>query len=296
MADTKDFYFKLFAREYLTSGEIRELPLEAQGILPRLWSVCCLEGSMPADLEDLSIAAGVKVSHLRSHMRSLMRFFCEGEDGRLFSRRMERERNARLRVSEGASKAAKAKHDKEKAPKQPPAPPALAPANAAANAPAVNSSELIVKNTEAQAHSKDSCAAPAGPDAPPASPVLYLVPCSGTGAKTWPLTQAKLDEWTQAFPAVDVKAELRKAIQWLKDNPANAKTFRGMPAYFGRWLSKAQDRTPTTPTKGAPYATRTPHHRAGIDAAYIEQLSGRQPAPAPADEEVLDLWARAQGE
>jgi hypothetical protein len=126
--------------------------------------------------------------------------------------------------------------------------------------------------------------------------VLYQVPCSGTGTKTWALTQEKLDEWLEAFPGIDVKLELRKSIQWLKDNPTKIKTHRGMPAFFGRWLSNAQDRTPTTPhTQGAPHATRSPRHRQAVDAAYIEQLAGRQPAPAPADEEVLDLWARAEG-
>jgi hypothetical protein len=122
--------------------------------------------------------------------------------------------------------------------------------------------------------------------------VLYQVPCSGTGAKTWPLTQAKLDEWTQAFPAVDVKAELRKSIQWLKDNPTKIKTHRGTPAFFGRWLSNAQDRTPTTPhPQGGSHAQ---HHRSRTDQNFAAQLAAAQaergPAQTLSDAEVRELW------
>lgn len=132
-----------------------------------------------------------------------------------------------------------------------------------------------------------SCAAPDKPDAPPPSPVLYQVPCAGSGAKTWPLTQAKMDEWVEAFPGVDVPAELRKAIQWLKDNPNRSKTARGMPAFFGRWLGNAQDRNPGSkhhPT-GAPHVSRSPAHRAEVDAAYADAIAQR---PAQRVESVAD--------
>lgn len=148
-----------------------------------------------------------------------------------------------------------------------------------------------------------SCAEPDPPTpAPDASPVLYLVPCKGLGGKGWGLTQAKIDEWTEAFPGVDVKTHLRKAIQWLKDNPSRGKTARGMPAFFGNWLSREQDRNSKTQTNtnGAPNGKI--HHRTETDQAYVRQLEDRDarrsanstPAATP-DFDLQSLFADSPG-
>jgi hypothetical protein len=59
--------------------------------------------------------------------------------------------------------------------------------------------------------------------------------------QTWTLAGSKLDEWSSAYPHLDVEAELRKARQWLIDNPPKRKTLRGMPRFLNGWLSRAQD-------------------------------------------------------
>ena len=108
----QDFFFKLFAREFLTSREVRELSLQDQAILLRLWCVCCLEGTIPSDLEDLSLLCGVKPTLLRSFERSLQRpferFFKRSPEGDLYSPRMERERERNQRVRESAANAGRA--------------------------------------------------------------------------------------------------------------------------------------------------------------------------------------------
>jgi len=77
------------------------------------------------------------------------------------------------------------------------------------------------------------------PASPPlASTVEMEFPC--VGGKVWPLTTAKASEYRESFPLVDVGSELRKALQWCRDNPNKRKTPRGMPAFLGRWLTKAQ--------------------------------------------------------
>jgi hypothetical protein len=93
--------------------------------------------------------------------------------------------------------------------------------------------------------SASSCPEPAkppasGPPAPVDPPVLTF-PVVGTGGREWHLSAAKLAEYRRAFPGVDVPAELLKARQWCLDNPAKRKTARGMPAFLGRWLGRAQD-------------------------------------------------------
>lgn len=76
------------------------------------------------------------------------------------------------------------------------------------------------------------------------SPVVMVLSCNG-GVKEWPLTEAKMAEYRGSFPGVDVLSECRKARQWCFDNPSKRKTFNGMAAFLGRWLSKAQDRSGT---------------------------------------------------
>ena len=59
--------------------------------------------------------------------------------------------------------------------------------------------------------------------------------------RQWSLTQAKLDEYRESFPSLDVMAECRKARQWLLDSAARRKTAKGMPKFLGSWLGRAQD-------------------------------------------------------
>jgi len=104
----QDFYFKFFAREFLTSKEVRVLSLEDQAILIRLWCVCCLEGVLPEDLEELSMASGVKQVFLQKFEHLFEQFFKRDETGHRFSPRMEREREKSNKTREARSEAGKA--------------------------------------------------------------------------------------------------------------------------------------------------------------------------------------------
>ena len=73
-------------------------------------------------------------------------------------------------------------------------------------------------------------------DAPPA---LGTLPC--LGGKQWAFTPEDVDGWKEAYPAVDVMGELRKAREWLKANPKHGKTFGGMRSFANNWLKKEQN-------------------------------------------------------
>lgn len=92
----------------------------------------------------------------------------------------------------------------------------------------------------------ECCPEPAEPasEPPPSSPVVMVFPTVGNGRSGWPLTEAKVTEYRQTYPGVDVPAECRRAWQWCQDNPTRRKTVKGMPAFLARWLGKAQDRGP----------------------------------------------------
>ncbi len=72
-----------------------------------------------------------------------------------------------------------------------------------------------------------------------------------SGSGTWNLPKEKLDEWSSTFTGIDVGSQLRTAAQWLKDNPTNRKTDRGMIKFLGGWLTRAQNnpRPPLQPGK-----------------------------------------------
>jgi len=58
--------------------------------------------------------------------------------------------------------------------------------------------------------------------------------------KLWADWDDVLETWTQAYPALDIMAEVRSAHAWELENPANRKVDRRR--YLGAWLRRAQDR------------------------------------------------------
>lgn len=63
---------------------------------------------------------------------------------------------------------------------------------------------------------------------------------AATGA--WSVPDLLTDQWSKAYPAVDLHTELSKASVWLIANPKNQKS--NYARFLSNWLSKAQDRAP----------------------------------------------------
>lgn len=72
--------------------------------------------------------------------------------------------------------------------------------------------------------------------------VVIMLPCikQQNGSKVFPVMKSKYDEWTETYPGVNVLFELRKAKQWLTDNPSKQK--RNVVSFLSRWMARAQDR------------------------------------------------------
>lgn len=102
----------------------------------------------------------------------------------------------------------------------------------------------IEKETETTTDS--SCSELALPTSEPPE-TEFDFPCVGSGPKRFVLSRAKLDEYAESYPGVDVEAELRKARQWCRDNPKRRKTANGMLRFLAQWLSKSQNTTRGTP-------------------------------------------------
>ena len=57
-----------------------------------------------------------------------------------------------------------------------------------------------------------------------------------------PILESDVVKWAEAYPAVDVRTEIRQAAAWCDANPRNRKTANGMGRFLVNWLSRSQDR------------------------------------------------------
>ena len=58
---------------------------------------------------------------------------------------------------------------------------------------------------------------------------------------SWQLRKSQATEWKQLFPHLDLKAECRAALAWIKASPERRKTATGMPRFLVGWFTKAQN-------------------------------------------------------
>ena len=59
------------------------------------------------------------------------------------------------------------------------------------------------------------------------------------------VTEDDVAEYSDAYPAVDVRQQLRHLRQWNLDNPKNQKTRNGIRRHIGLWLSDKQNKAST---------------------------------------------------
>lgn len=129
-------------------------------------------------------------------------------------------------------------------PKQPTEEPAKQPAQSSEQ-PAISTvpPNLTQRNVTEPNETKPNDFGPEPPTAdagPTASPVILSFPVRGKPDKPWSLTEAKIAEYQETYPAIDAMSECRRAWQWLRDNPTQAKS--QIPKFLSNWLAEEQDR------------------------------------------------------
>jgi hypothetical protein len=138
---------------------------------------------------------------------------------------------------------------------------------------------------------KDACSEPV--PKPASEPPVLVFPTVGKGKKQWSLIEAKLAEYRESFPGVDVLAECRKALQWCRDNPTKRKTARGMPAFLTRWLGKAQNAGRAASNGKAGPPPETPEQRTARLARERKARGADEPRRAFTPEETEQLRRQA---
>jgi predicted phage replisome organizer len=95
--------------------------------------------------------------------------------------------------------------------------------------------------SKSKSKSKDITIGAKSKDSPPPEPAVIDLILNDKSS--YPITQSKIDEFKELYPAVDVMQELRKMKGWLIANPTNRKTKRGILRFVNSWLSREQDRS-----------------------------------------------------
>lgn len=103
------------------------------------------------------------------------------------------------------------------------------------------------------------------PEPEKSAPVACRLPL--VSGEEFDVLESDVSEWCEAFPAVDVRQQLRAMRAWLNANPNKRKTARGIKRFIVSWLDREQNR-PRGPSM-APLK----HHRDSFRQA-IRELSG----------------------
>lgn len=103
-------------------------------------------------------------------------------------------------------------------------------------------------------------------------PALMLFPVVRSDVD-WPLHQSQVDEWQQAFQTINVLAECRKALVWLKANDGRLKTYGGMPRFFVNWFTRATNSGASRYTPAVQQAV--PQRRQAWICPHVEECAHR---------------------
>ena len=110
----------------------------------------------------------------------------------------------------------------------------------------------------------------------PPDPSGILIPLNdGT---MYDVPESKINMWEEAYPAVDIRHELRKMAAWSDSNKSRRKTRRGVNAFINNWLSKEQDRG-SIYGSGSRQQKVAPAQAPTTKELYGEYLSGRTSTP-----------------
>ncbi|MDP9630060.1 UNVERIFIED_ORG: uncharacterized protein YdaU (DUF1376 family) [Ensifer adhaerens] len=109
----------------------------------------------------------------------------------------------------------------------------------------------------------------------PTSPTAIELPA--LNGDMVPVSEADVAEWSEAFPAVQVRQQLAAMRSWLNANPKNRKTSKGMKRFVVSWLSRDQDRgggRQHPQAQAPPRETEHARHQREFREAIQQKLNG----------------------
>jgi uncharacterized protein YdaU (DUF1376 family) len=226
--------FQYYPKDFLADANVIPMTLTEVGAYWKLVSICWLQGSLPSGHAALARLLGIGTTAFTRLWPALEPCFRLNND-RLVHPRLEHERREQVKRRRASAKNGRLGGRPRNLvgsfglPKQEPR----------KSSPSASASASASASTDT-----DSSATRAEPS------VLDFPVIGRPGQPTWGLTLTLVDEWTAAYPGLDVLAECRRALAWVRAN--RPKTARGMPAFLVRWLNQAVDRPRGVPSGGQP--------------------------------------------
>lgn len=108
---------------------------------------------------------------------------------------------------------------------------------------------------------------PVSPPAEPPSPPLLVFPTDGK-PREWALRREQVDEWATVYTSLDVLAECRAALAWVRADAGRRKTPGGMARFLVGWLNRATNNrrsaAPAADTRRNPHPVH-PENQAAYD-------------------------------
>ncbi len=98
----------------------------------------------------------------------------------------------------------------------------------------------------------------------------------------------KLAEWTSLYEKISVPFEIRKAAQWLRDNPG--KKYKSWSRFMGNWLSRAHERQIGIEKKVAVGASASQNKKSQSLQDWLTEVGAGQD---PGKGEIVDVEATA---
>lgn len=95
-------------------------------------------------------------------------------------------------------------------------------------------------NTEPDTDINTVANATVSPEPEKSGPVCIAMPVT-TGSDI-PIFESEVDDWSKAFPAVDVRQQLAAMRAWVIANPTKRKTPKGVRRFIVAWLDREQNR------------------------------------------------------
>lgn len=102
-------------------------------------------------------------------------------------------------------------------------------------------SEAERETEERQRRVETDQSSPRPPERSAGTPIAELAfECDGKPPVWW-VTQEQVREWEGLYPSLDILAQCRGALGWVKAKPERRKTARGMPAFLVGWIGRSQN-------------------------------------------------------
>lgn len=88
----------------------------------------------------------------------------------------------------------------------------------------------------------------------------FCFPCDGAPDRWW-VTQEQIVDWEASFPSLNIPAQCREALAWVKASPERRKTVRGMAKFLVGWFARSQNRGGQRAGHGSRIDRREQEHR-----------------------------------